>query len=449
MDPLHLVDLAFRYASSRGVDEVEVYAVWGESTKITMSRRGIESVVSGMSMAIGLRLIKDKRVSIVGGHVSTEDGVRKIVEIALNNLRACPRDDNWVSLAKELGYTPVADVNDPALREQHEEHALNLASSLAELPNSVDDRAYLSSASITCGVGGKAILNSYGSKILSFERTGINMSFEVKIRTDRGEGSIYEHFAALTLRELDLDKLVTRAVNWAKLCAGGRPVETGRYDVVLAPKVFGSITRILLVPAISALNVQRGRSPLKNMVGQRVLSDKLTVVDDGAAPGLENTEPFDDEGVATRRKIVFERGVLATYLYDSYTAYIEGKEPTGNAVRPGVSSPPSPSSTNLLVVPGTGSLEDLVKEVRRGVLVLNVIGEWLSNYVNGMLNFTISAGVLIENGELTKPISGSVVTGNIYELLSKHLEKLGGDVENVMGVYAPSILLRSVSIAGR
>jgi len=449
MDPASLVDLAFKYVKDRGVDEVEVYAVWSEDTRATLSRRGIESVVSGFSVALGLRLVKDKRISIVGGRIASENDVRMLVDTAINNLRACPRDDQWVSLARELGYTPVSDVMDSRIRSQHQDLAIDVISTLAELPRSLDKRAYISSASVGCGLIGKALVNSYGSRILTFERTAIDLGFEIKVSTDRGEGSVFEYFSAPTMQNLEIDNLVARSLEWARLCAGGKPIETGKYDIVLAPKVLGSLLRILVVPAVSALNVQKNRSPLRGKIGQQVLSEKLTIVDDGAAPGLDNTEPFDDEGVATRRKIVFDRGTLSTYLYDSYTAYLENREPMGNAVRPSVTSPPSPSSTNFLVLPGKGSLEDLVRDVRRGILVVNVIGEWLSNYVSGFLNFTVSAGVLIENGELTRPVSGVVVAGNAYELLSKNLDRIGEDVENVHGVYAPSALIRSVSVAGR
>ncbi len=448
MDPIRVAELVIKYAHDRGVDEAEAYVTWGDSCDVMLSKRGIESIVSGFSISVGVRLVKDKRIAIAGGNIASEEDIKSLVGKALENLRACPRDEKWVSLAREVGYTPVTDVEDSRIKSSPIEVAVDIASQLLELPKSFYERASTIEASISCGYGGKVIANSYMSKPLAFTRTGMEMFFAVKAETDKGEGTIVDSFASPTLKDLDLPKMVSRAVEWAKLCSGAKPIETGSYNVVLAPKVFSSIISILICPAVSALNVQRGRSPLRGKIGQRVLNEKITIVDDGAAPGLEATASFDDEGVATQRKVVFDRGMLSTYLYDSYTAYIEGKKPTGNAIRGGASSPPSPGATNFLVLPGSGNLEDFVKDLKRGVVVLNVIGEWLSNFVNGFLSCTVSSGLLIDQGSV-KPVTGIVISGNIYELLSEKLIALGNDVENVSGVYAPSALLESVSIAGK
>ncbi len=449
MDPARIAELVLKYARDRGVDEVEAYVAWGEECSVVLSKRGIESVVTGFDVAIGVRVVKDRRMAIVGAHVTTEEDVRKAVERAIDNLRACPRDDKWVSLAKEVGSTPVTDVIDDRVRESPSTVALDLASRLFEAPSAVSPRATLLEGGASCSFGGKVIANSYTSKPLQFARTSLSAWFSVKVETPRGDGTVWDALFATKLSDIDVDKAISRNVDLAEKVAGAKPVETGVYDVVLTSKVFASILSTLIAPAISALNVQRDRSPLKGKLGQQVLSESLTIVDDGAAPGLFGTSAFDDEGVPTKRKIVFDRGVLTTYLYDSYTAYIEGKKPTGNAVRPNVASPPSPGVTNLLVLPGKGSFEDLVKDVKKGILVVNTIGEWLSNPVNGFMNFTISCGVLIENGELTKPVTGVVVSGNIYDLLSKGLSALGEDVENLANVYAPSVLIRGASVAGK
>jgi len=150
-----------------------------------------------------------------------------------------------------------------------------------------------------------------------------------------------------------------------------------------------------------------------------------------------------------QRKVIVDRGVLEGYLYDYYYSVLESREPSGNGIRPTISSAPRPWATNFIVLPGSASREDLIKDIKRGVVVYQTIGEWLSNPVNGFLNATITNGVLVEGGEPKHAVKGVVLSGNIYELLRNRIVGVANDVDNYVNAYAPSIALESVVIAGK
>ncbi|MDW8010919.1 MAG: metallopeptidase TldD-related protein, partial [Sulfolobales archaeon] len=206
----------------------------------------------------------------------------------------------------------------------------------------------------------------------------------------------------------------------------------------------------LIVPAVCADSVQKGRSPLKNKVGSQVVSENLTIIDDGTHPGLVGTRGFDDEGVPTTRKYVIDRGVLKGFLYDTYTALIEGRNSTGNAFRSVPYSTPVPWISNLIVEGGHGSLSDLVKDVRRGVVVYSTIGEWLSNPVSGLLNATITNGMYVENGEEKFPVKGVVISGNIYDVLKPVDIRVSSERESCFGRFVlPALYLPKITLAGK
>jgi predicted Zn-dependent protease len=157
----------------------------------------------------------------------------------------------------------------------------------------------------------------------------------------------------------------------------------GAYRAVIDNELIGLLLHEAFGHATEGDLVMYRASVLCRRLGERVAGDLVTIVDDGLAKGGYPVA-FDDEGVATKRKVVFDRGVLRTYLYDTYTANIDNRESTGNAKRMGASNT-YPDATNILVLPGTSSLDSLVRDMNRGIVVHGTIGERLSNPVSGYL----------------------------------------------------------------
>ena len=168
--------------------------------------------------------------------------------------------------------------------------------------------------------------------------------------------------------------------------------------------------------------------------------------DNGVLPGGLGSREFDDEGIPTRVNTVIERGILKTFLYDTYTAYKEGKESTGNALR-SYWSAPTPAPNNLILKVGDCSFDELISDVKEGIYIVTTIGEWLSNPVSGQLNATVTHGYLIKNGELTQPIGGFSISSNFYELIRSKVELLGKDLENYGSSYSPPVKVSEIIVA--
>jgi len=442
-----LAELAIKKALASGASEAEAYVRKVSITSVRSVGTRIESVSSGSRIELGLRVAVGKRVAIYGAVVYDPGDVEEAARYAVKMARAAPEDPKWSSLPRRLGAAAVEGIYDPRIAEPELEGFVSELRSALEAVPEAEPRSRPTQGSATFTAVERVVANSYGESVSS--RSTLFVLFAgAQARGDGEEAGYYDVIARRSLREVDLRGFMEEVGRRAALFLGARRIGSGSYDVVLRGRVFASILNTLIAPAVSAEWVQRGRSPLAGRLGQQVLGSSITIRDDGTAPGLVGTEPFDDEGVATSSKPLFDKGVLRTFVYDSYTAAVEGRRSTGNARRRSVSSAPTPWVTNMVVEPGDASYEELLSSVRRGVVVFSTIGEWLSNPVTGMLNATVSNGLYVENGEVRHAVRSVVLAGNIYELLSRGVEALSREVENSMNVYAPHVLLRGVVIAG-
>ena len=205
--------------------------------------------------------------------------------------------------------------------------------------------------------------------------------------------------------------------------------------------------------AFSAKNAQLGLSLLAGKEGTSIASEVITLTDDPMRPGVSMQTPFDAEGVAAHRKAVIEKGVLKTLLHNLESAKAAGVESTGNASRAGYSSPVGISPYAFCIEAGEYSHDALLALAENGVYITEVKGLHAgANAVTG--DFSIeSAGFMIENGKLTRPVKSFTVAGNFFELL-QNVSALSDEVTvGISGSFtrfgSPDVLIRDMSIAGK
>ncbi len=205
--------------------------------------------------------------------------------------------------------------------------------------------------------------------------------------------------------------------------------------------------------------IQKNQSPLKGKINQKVSSNLLTIIDDGRVDEAIGSKPYDDEGVSTQTKAIIEKGVLKTYLYDVFSAAREGKKPSGNSLRQSseiiqkYAVEPQPAPTNLIIKPGTENFESLVKDVKNGVYVKNVIGAHTSNAVTGEFSVVALTAYKIENGEIKFPVKNAMIAGNILEFLNKidgigKIQKQCQSLSIDSSIITPCIKVRETTVSG-
>jgi PmbA protein len=234
-----------------------------------------------------------------------------------------------------------------------------------------------------------------------------------------------------------------RAAERALRRLGARRVPTCEapviFDAVTAPSLLGH-----LAGCVNGYAVYREASYLAGREGEIVGSEALTVVDDGRLAGGLGSRPFDAEGLPTRRNVVLERGRLATWLLDTYSARKLGRRSTGNAAR-GAGSPPTAAPTNLWLEPGDATLDEIVAATPRGLLVTELIGMGF-NPVTGDYSRG-AAGLWIEGGEIAFPVEEITIAGNLEQML-RAVDVVGSELVWLGRVAAPPLRVARMTIAG-
>ena len=244
-----------------------------------------------------------------------------------------------------------------------------------------------------------------------------------------------------------IDEIVT-LFNAAKRVA--RPVG-GRMKVLFLPR--SMITFIFrLLYGTSGKSLLEGTSPIAGKIGERVLSEKLTIFDDPHDETNPEPRAFDDEGVACERFTIFEKGVLRGFYNDLTHAAKLGIEPTGHGYREAmwggdpVTTRPGPTLPHFSVVPGDASFDDLVRMIDRGIILESTLGAHSGNIPNGDYSVGVNPALYVERGEIVGRVKEAMVAGNAYETLSEVIA-VGREVSTGYGGRIPAILCDNVSVA--
>lgn len=222
---------------------------------------------------------------------------------------------------------------------------------------------------------------------------------------------------------------------------------SGRIPVLFLPfSVWALVWR--LKEATAAPNVHEKVSPLVGRIGERILSEKLTVVDRPLDDRLPGARAFDDEGTPCRNLTLFERGVLSGFYNNRFYAHKMGLEPTGHGWRSDVTAQPGASLEHLTILSGEHSFADMLKLMGRGVIAVMPLGAHSGNRLNGDYSVGLAPGLWVEDGAIVGQVKDSMVTGNVYEDM-KRVIAVEDRVRDSQGVRCPSLLLDGVSFTSR
>ena len=223
--------------------------------------------------------------------------------------------------------------------------------------------------------------------------------------------------------------------------------KSGRMKVLFLPEaMYALIWR--LTEATSGRNFYEKTSPLCDKLGQPVLSEKLSIVDQSLDDSLPNARAFDDEGTPCRNLPIFEKGVLRNFYSDLYYAAKLGVKPTGNGYKGEIQFKPHPELGHLTVLPGDKSFAELVRILDHGMIVGGAMGAHSGNILNGDYSIGMSPGILVEGGEIKGQVKDAMVAGNVYETMKNVIAVENANYPAPMGRF-PAVLFDDVSVTTR
>src|ERR1700730_13199463 len=298
--------------------------------------------------------------------------------------------------------------------------------------------------SFDAATGHKVLANSHGF-VGEYRRSYCSVAAVPIAQTEDGAMQRdYWFSVARTLKKLDAPEQVGKVAAERTLRRlGARKAKTAQVPIVFDPMVSTSILEHIF-EGVNGDSVYRGASFLAGKLGQKIAGGNVNVIDDGTMVGGFGTSPFDGEGIPTRRTVVIEKGVLKSYLLNTYTAKKLKLQTTGNASR-GLAGTPGIGPGNFFLHPGTKSAQQIIGDIKEGLFVTEFLGFGV-NLVTGDFSRGAS-GLWIQNGELTFPVEEITVAGNLKDMFF-NISEIGSDLEFRSSIASPTLRIEGMTVAG-
>lgn len=434
----------------KSAEEYEVFLQQTKINEIHIQKNKINFLNSTLDSGYGIR-IHTKGLGFSSSNDFSTQAIRQTIRNALKSSKLTEKVDFTFPSSKP--YKKVKTI-DKRIKENGMESAKDYALQLlASIPSDV----LVSFGKVRTYDSNIQIINSEG---LDLEREETNFMVELSLIVEKNGKKVefWPHQYRRRIEGLPLSKLK----EWAKFAKDqlhAREPKTERTTVILSPSTV--LDGLGLTVGEHSTASSKLNKITKFQPGEKVASQSLTIVSDGLYPFGLMTSSFDDEGMPQRKNLLIENGTFKSYIYDQFYALKDESESTGNGLRQSdtfflfdgkYGSNPSNQVSNFYVKPGKKTLEELIQEVKHGVLVERF--SWLfPDSTSGKFSSEIRVGYYIDNGEISKPIKGGLVYGNFFELIkkisgiSKESEITSGG--SVLAGVCPYIRFEDVQVAGK
>jgi len=432
-------------AAARGASAADAYAVEQQSFSAQVRLGEVETVKHAREQHIAVRVFVGRSVAAASTSDLSPDSVGRLVEEAVSLARITSPDEfaGLPDAGEMAARVPDLGLDDPTGHDLAPEDKIELARRCERAALDVDPRITNSEGGdFSNGRARYAYANSLG---FAGEYRTSSFSLSVSpVATQNGEMQRdgWYHVSRQRAR-LDAPEDIGRtAARRALRRLGARRVPTAEVPVIFDPDMAASLLRHVAAAATGP-SLYRGASFLLNRLGQTIAAPAVTIVDDGTLPGALGSRPFDGEGLPVRRTTLVDRGVLSSYLLDTYSGKKLGLPSTHHAARDG--SGVSVSTTNLHLAAGPTDPRDLIRSVKNGLYVTELIGFGVNGVTGDYSRGAV--GLWIDNGELAYPVEEITVAGNLLEMFQA-IEGVGNDLVLRDRTSAPTVLIGKMVVAG-
>ena len=430
----NLAKWAMNHALENGAQQASVSISNSRNSSIDVRQEKIDKLEQAIQNGLSIRLFVDNKYSSHSTNRLKKEELTRFIEEAIEGTKFLSEDKFRSLPDPELYYKGngknlnTLDANFDNVDPQDK---INLAYKIEKEVLGKDDRIISVSSSYYDGINERVMVTSNG-----FEGDTANSYYgvnaEVSVKSEDARPESYWSESNIFFAKLMKDGVGKKALKRALDKIGQDKMASCEMAMIVENRQVGRI----FGPLINALNgsaIQQKNSFLIDKKDQKVVSEKLTLTDDPFIISGRGSRLFDYEGLATKKRLIFEKGVLRNYYIDTYYGKKLEMDPT------------SGGTTNLTFETGDKNLEELIASVDKGILVTGFNGG-NSNGSTGDYSYGIE-GFLIEKGKLVQPVSEMNITGNMKELWSK-IGEIGNDVNESSSWRAPSILFEGIDFSG-
>lgn len=424
-------ELVLRKASSLHIDECEAVQVKKKITTVRITDSEIAELKQNAVMGMGVRLIHEKKIL----SASSGGGGADLVEMALRASGLMQEKRFWKSLPLPRHFGKVEKTFDKKLDEISGKDAIEMAREMIDaashpkitrISGSLNIVSEEFEVSNTNGLEASEKATYIAGTINTDSEHGTTPVSGIGSVACRTMGSFFPGRVGADAREMCIDSLNPRSC------------QPESYSIIFEPYAIGEMLAFVFSSNFNLKTYSEKRSCFAEKLGEKVSVDNFTLVDDPHFPDGIGSKPFDDEGTPTSTRPLIDAGIFADTFSDSFYAFKENKESTGNASRMGspmgrTSSPiPVPSTHNLMIKKGGRTRDEMVKETRKGLVVGRLWYTYSVNPERGDFSCTARSGIrIIENGSIVgagKPVR--IV--HSLPLLLQNISGIGDDLRNVL-----------------
>ncbi|MBP1805281.1 TldD/PmbA family protein [Rubellimicrobium aerolatum] len=432
-------------ARKAGAEAADALVVQGTQVSVDVRGGRLEEAQRAEGIDLGLRVLIGRRQAVVSSSDRRDATFAAMAERAVAMAREAPEDPaagladpSQLAGDRDMARLELEDPSDdpePAALEARARAAEAAALAVPGVTQTVSASAGWSRQEIflagTNGFAGGYARSEHGISCGAISGTGTGMERD------------YDWDSRVAFADLRSPEEIGRTAGMrAAAREGSRKPRTGTFPILYDERVASSLIGHLL-SAINGASVARGSSFLRDALGQPVLPDGLSLLEDPHRPRVFSSRLWDAEGLPTRARAIVEDGRLLTWTLDLASARRLGLDSTANAVRsPG--GTPSPSVTSVALTPGEATREDLLRGMGTGLLVTSLIGSTINpntgDYSRG------ASGFWVEGGEIAYPVNECTVAGNLRDMLRRIVP--ANDARAHLTRVVPSLLVEGMTLAG-
>lgn len=428
-------------------DQTEVFCINGKMRNVYIDNSEVKIVTNNAWIGLGVKTVLSSKIGYFSSTIRSIEDVESVVNNSLNIARVSPKDSKFRSLPepKVISGSVERVYDEESVSMEDEEIIIRINDLISEAER---DDIKVMTGLLRVNEFHITVMNSLG---VDFSHKGTIVYLHITAKKNLGEGVI-KRFST-SINDIDFIEAGKELKEMTKISSESITFHgKERLEVIIHPQELAGLMRVITTAA-NGEYINRRMSPWIGKLGEEVASESLSVIDDGRLKGGLRSSLADDEGVPTSRKFIIERGVLKNYLFDSYNANIFGVESTGNGFRRGITSiedshtrTPNCSSSNVIIEAGEKSLDSLISETEKGVLIYKFAYPQ-ADPITGNFSLEIRNAVLIENGSLSKSIKHALFVGNMYEAL-KNITGIGNKLYNYENYLVPYIRFGGLQIVG-
>jgi len=434
---LEFAETLVQYGRKNGADQMQVSINRSNNFSVDVRNQQIEKLTEAGSSSLALKIIIDSRVATASSSDFSLSTLQELIKDTIKRAKISGSDP-YSALPEKESITAHEDqlkLYDPSVETISPESKINYARELEKI-GMADKRIKVSGgASYSTGTGERMLANSNGfSNSYKYSHCSAGLSLQAGEGENQFEDGWYESsikYGSIPAAEYIAKKAIDRTTR----LLGAIKVQTQKVPVIFEPNMTSSLLGFL-AQCLNGNAIYMSQSFLKDKLNQKIGSDLVNIIDDGTLPGLLGSKPFDGEGVPTRKNIIFQGGVLKSYLLNSYAARKLKLKSTGNAS----------GANNFILQAGNSSIEEMIKSIDNGLLLTNTIGQGTvattGDYSKG------AYGIWIEKGKLAYPVAEITINGNLAQMLAD-IEMLGSDLDYRRPVTGPSIKIKEMSVSGK